>query len=67
MTRLKAKNNVGGMSQYPAQFELLISIRGNVPMLGATRAYQVLYRDPANFCTPATFNISNGIEAVWTP
>lgn len=67
MTRLKAKNNVGGMSQYPAQFELWISIRGNVPMLGATRAYQVLYRDPANYCTAATFNISNGIEAVWTP
>ena len=67
MRRLKAKNNVGGMSQYPAQFELLISIRGDIPVIGATRAYQILYRDPANYCTSATFNISNGVEAVWTP
>jgi len=67
MIRLKAMNNVGGMSEYPGQFELNISLRGNVPQLGATRAYQVLYRDPANYCTPAPFNISNGIEAVWTP
>jgi hypothetical protein len=67
MTRLKAKHNVGGMSQYPAQFELWISIRGNIPLLGATRAYQVVYRDPASYCTAATFNISNGIQAVWTP
>jgi hypothetical protein len=67
MIRLKAVNNVGGMSQYPGHFELNISLRGNIPLLGATRAYQVLYRDPANYCTPAPFNISNGIEAVWTP
>ncbi len=67
MKRLKAKNNVGGMSQYPAQFETSISLRGDIPVIGASRAYQILYRDPANYCTAATFNISNGVEAVWTP
>ena len=67
MIRLKAKHNVNGMSQYPAQNETPISIRGNVPPVGASRSYQVLYRDPAPFCTPATFNISNGVQVSWTP
>jgi hypothetical protein len=28
-------------------------------------AYQVWYRNAASFCTPSTFNLSNGIEIAW--
>lgn len=33
---------------------------------GAVRMYQVWYRNAANFCTQATFNLSNAFEAVWS-
>jgi CHRD domain len=32
-----------------------------------TFGYQVYYRDPANFCTSLTYNITNGIQATWVP
>jgi hypothetical protein len=67
LIRLGTKHNVGGSSSFPAAGDPPVSLRGNVPLLGDTRFYQVWYRDPANFCTATTYNITNGIEAVWTP
>ncbi len=44
-----------------------IATAGLVPGTGATRFYQVWYRDPAPFCTPSTFNLTNGVRIDWMP
>ena len=44
-----------------------ISAQGSVPALGATRWYQVTYRNSVPYCTSATFNTSNALEAYWAP
>ena len=36
-----------------------------VPAVGATRYYQVVYRNSAAFCTSATFNTTNGMQISW--
>ncbi len=62
--RLLTKVNVGGASSYPGVGEIPISIRGaNKP--GNVRTYQAWYRNAAAFCTPSTFNLTNGLEATW--
>jgi hypothetical protein len=61
------KTNSAGASQYPAVGDLSISIRGVIPFAGATRTYQVWYRNAAAFCTASTFNLSNGLAVVWVP
>ena len=33
----------------------------------AIRYYQVWYRNAAAFCTPSTFNTSNGYAVTWQP
>jgi hypothetical protein len=64
--RLGTKTNVGGSSQYPVGAEPHVSVRGVVPP-GATRFYTLYFRDPAAFCTSATFNFTNGVSIVWAP
>src|SRR5205085_9715018 len=44
-----------------------VSIDGSVPAIGATRYYQVWYRDAVNFCSQSTFNLTNGVRIVWSP
>ncbi|MBL8863746.1 MAG: hypothetical protein JNK02_17285 [Planctomycetes bacterium] len=64
--RLQTKSNVAGASQYPVGAEVPISIRGvNVP--GNVRTYQAWYRNASAFCTPSTFNLTNGVELTWSP
>ena len=41
--------------------------RGQIPTLGGTRYYTAYYRNNLNYCTPSTFNFSNGLQLVWTP
>lgn len=67
-TRLGTKLNSAGVSNYggPAG-DVPVSVQGSVPVGGGVRFYQVLYRDAAPYCTPATFNLSNGIEIHWSP
>jgi hypothetical protein len=60
-------NSPLGTSQYPAAGDFPVSVRGLVPAAGATRFYQCWYRNAANFCTPATFNLTNGVAIIWTP
>jgi hypothetical protein len=65
--RLGTKNNLGGTSSYPVGADLDISVKGLVPAAGGTRYYQVWYRNAAMFCTTSTFNLSNGLSAIWVP
>lgn len=68
--RLYLQNAVAGSVKFPPGGGLSISARsavlGDSIPPGATRHYQVYYRDPPPaHCPSATFNITNGISAVW--
>jgi hypothetical protein len=45
----------------------LVSVSGMIPATGGARFYQVNYRNAAVFCTTASFNVTNGVRAVWVP
>jgi hypothetical protein len=64
--RIGTKTNVGGASSYPAAGDAAISIKG-ANSAGAVRTYQCWYRNAAAFCTPSTFNLTNGVFATWSP
>ncbi len=66
IVRLGIEQNNLGTSQYPTFPELSISVRG-LCTVGATRTYQVWYRNAAAFCTSSTFNLSNGLQVTWLP
>lgn len=65
LTRLGVKAASSGSASYPGAGDLPVSVRGSVPPSGATYAYQVYYRDPANFCGGLTYNITNGLLVSW--
>jgi hypothetical protein len=44
-----------------------VSVAGNVPAAGATRYYQLWYRNVASYCTSSTFNLSSGLRIAWRP
>jgi hypothetical protein len=67
VVRLGSKTNVNGASQYPTTGNLSISVKGSVGSAGGQRAYQVWYRNATSFCTPATFNLMNGLRVLWVP
>jgi len=62
--RLGTKNNVGGVSQYPAVGDSSVSVRGGISAPGVF-TYQVWYRNAAAFCTVSTFNLTNGLQITW--
>lgn len=62
--RLGARVNAGGASQFPNPGQSLASI-GNVVTPGV-RFYQVWYRNAANFCSPARYNLTNGWQVSWS-
>ncbi len=64
--RLKTKTNVAGASNFPEAGDPLVSVKGAVTAPG-TRTYQAWYRNAAVFCTPSTFNLTNGLEVSWAP
>lgn len=64
--RLGTKVNVGNQSQYPGAGDPSVHVRGMVTVPGS-RTYQAWYRNAAAFCTPAAFNLSNGVLINWTP
>jgi hypothetical protein len=64
--RLRTKVNANGVSSYPEAGDAPISVRGFVGAPGV-RHYQVHYRNSAAFCTPATFNMTNGVTVTWGP
>ena len=73
LKRLYAKSAVGGAVSAPAAGDLGVraqsALLGDVIPPGATRYYQVYYRDASpSFCSAPpgnTFNVSNGVAAVW--
>ena len=70
LKRLYAKNAVAGVASAPVGSDLAVRQRsaqlGDPIPAGATRWYQVYYRDPnAGFCPTATFNVSNGVRVGW--
>jgi len=66
VARLAVKLNSSGASQFPIPGDSPISMMGQVPGVGALH-YQIWYRDSASFCTPSTFNLTNGITILWRP
>ncbi len=67
VVRLGTKQNIGGSSRYPDGGDPTVSVRGLVVGPGAVHTYQVWYRNAANFCTPSTFNLTNGVAITWQP
>jgi hypothetical protein len=67
IVRLGAKTNVAGASQYPSGNDQPISVRGQIPPAGGARTYQAWYRNAAPYCTPSTFNLTNGLQLTWIP
>ncbi len=65
--RLGTKMNAAGQSEFPGAGDPRISVRGLIPAIGGSRAYQTWYRNSATFCTSATFNMTNGVRVVWAP
>jgi hypothetical protein len=64
--RLGTKINAAGASQYPVGTDPRVSVKGMV-LAGSVRDYQVWYRNAAMFCTPSTFNLTNGSKVTWIP
>jgi hypothetical protein len=64
--RLGLVNNVSGASTYPSGGAPAISVQGAISA-GVVRTYQVWYRNPAPFCTGATYNLTNGFAIAWNP
>ncbi len=65
--RLGIKTAVAGAASYPVGADASVSVRGLLPSFGGTRFYQAWYRNVASFCTPAGFNLSNGLQVIWQP
>jgi len=73
LKRLFNQNALGGAVSFPGDLDPPISARSaamGAPIpVGATRYYQVYYRDPnQGFCPPptgGTFNISNAVAILW--
>ncbi len=66
VVRLGTKTNAAGSSSYPVGADLHISVRGG-DSAGNVRTYQCWYRNAAAFCTPSTFNLTNGVQTTWIP
>ncbi|MBL8860284.1 MAG: hypothetical protein JNL28_17375 [Planctomycetes bacterium] len=56
-----------GMVQVPASGGANLSTQMLVSTPGSQRFIQGLYRDAPNFCTSATFNVTNGLMLTWRP
>jgi hypothetical protein len=66
LMRLGTVLNAGGASSVPnASNPLPLSVRGGVTSPGK-RTYQIYYRNPAEFCTTGTFNLTNAMIVSWT-
>lgn len=67
-TRLGIRTGAGGLAAYGAPSgDVPVSTRGGVPAAGGTFHYQAWFRDATSFCTPAQYNLSNGLTITWIP
>ncbi|MBL8860061.1 MAG: hypothetical protein JNL28_16245 [Planctomycetes bacterium] len=65
-TRLKLTQAVMGEARLPGPLDPPLSILGGIAAPGVY-VYQCWYRESPPFCTPATYNLTNGYEITWTP
>jgi hypothetical protein len=56
----------GGQAHVPGAGDPPLSVMGNITG-PTTLDDQVWYRNAVAFCTPSTFNLTHGLEIVWTP
>ncbi|MBK7876207.1 MAG: NF038122 family metalloprotease [Planctomycetes bacterium] len=66
IVRLGTKLNAAGASQFPDVGQTPIATRVGATA-GMTSYFTIWYRNSAAYCTPATFNDSNGWRVTWTP
>ncbi|MBI5362527.1 MAG: choice-of-anchor E domain-containing protein [Planctomycetes bacterium] len=66
LVRLGANPVASTSARYPLPGQDSIHARGALHAPG-TRFYQALYRNAASFCTPASFNLTNGLSIDWGP
>ncbi|MBI5363899.1 MAG: hypothetical protein HZA53_12020 [Planctomycetes bacterium] len=66
IVRLGTKLNAAGASQFPDVGQVPIATRVSA-VAGQTSYFTIWYRNSAAFCTPATFNDTNGWRVTWTP
>jgi len=64
VTRLDTKTNSLGSSAYPQGGDPSVSVQGSCTP-GATRVYQIWYRNAAAFCSSDTFNLTNAWQITW--
>jgi hypothetical protein len=63
--RLRAVQASGNTAQFPGPSDPFLHMAGQVTSGGTVRMYQVWYRNAASFCTPSTFNLTNGLQVTW--
>lgn len=56
-----------GGALFPAPGGQTLSVKGQIAPGGATMIYQAWYRNPAQFCTASTTNLTNALVVAWTP
>jgi hypothetical protein len=56
-----------GVASWPPAGGQPLSVKGLVPPEGGTRYYQVIYRNAADYCTSATFNLTDAQKVTWLP
>jgi hypothetical protein len=66
LIRLGAKPVAGGTASWPGPGDPTVSAKGLLAG-PATRTYQAWYRNPAPYCTSATYNLTNGVLVAWAP
>jgi hypothetical protein len=67
LIRLGTRTNVAGSSSFPGASGQSVSVRGAVNPAGGTYYYQAWYRNAAAYCTPDTYNLTNGLAVTWLP
>jgi hypothetical protein len=67
IVRLATRTAVAGTAIFPGPGDRSLMIKGQMPPCGGPRTYQVWFRNAAAFCTPSTFNLTNGLELTWIP
>ena len=67
--RLGLKSTTNGFASFGFGIggDPLIHVKGLIPPAGGTFYYQGWFRNPVSYCTPSTFNLTNGVRVTWTP
>jgi hypothetical protein len=65
--RLGTRQSSFGSATLGGPGDVGVSSLGAVPAGGGVRHYQAWYRNAASYCTPSTFNLSNGVTVSWKP